>query len=223
MAFLTKHKKLTGDIIVAALLLLVFGLNLFALTELRLQDRIYQKPSTPHYDIVVIGIDAEALDEFGKAEEWSRQLYADAINILNSSEEYKPAVIALDVLFVGERLDEKADKALIEAARAGGNVIAGASAIIGDVQSPLNPAKTIRAVIDFEKPFPALAQHAPYGAINGTFDLDGYIRSATLRFQGEGEVVYIDRSELTRPMVMVNRDIVDLREERTVTVAEVMD
>ena len=185
-----KWKKIAGDVMISVLLLLVFYFNLFSYVEFKLQDSIDQKPTSVDPAIAVIGIDEEALDEFGKAEEWSRGLYADAINILNSSEEYRPAVIALDVLFVGERADAEADKALASAVQSGGNVIVAADAIIGDVQSPDDPSKIIHAVTGFEKPYPALAGQARYGVVNATFDGDSLIRGSTLKYQYGGETLY---------------------------------
>ena len=189
-AISTKGKKLAGDVIVSVLLLLVFSFNLLWYVEYKLQDLAFQRPASINPDIIVIGIDEEALGEFGKSEQWSRQLYADAVNILNSSEEYKPAVVALDILFVGEREDAEADRALAEAARNGGNVVVAARAVIGDVQSPDNPGKTVRSPVGYEKPYAALAEYADYGAVNAIFDRDGIIRGSTQSYEYEGEGMY---------------------------------
>ena len=185
----TKRQKWAGDVIVAFFLLAVAVLRPFSYLEYKLQDYLYQRPASVQPDIIVIGIDEEALAMFGPAEQWSRQVMADALNILNGDGEDKPAVIALDVLYAGESGEKAADENLAKAAEKGGNVVLAANAIVGLIQSPQNEYRTIRAVVDYETPYPALARYATYGFVNPVFDEDGVIRNAALAYPYAGQTI----------------------------------
>lgn len=190
MSFLSKRKKTVGSVIISAILILIFIFDLFSYFEYKLQDKVYQKPTSVHPDIIVIGIDEESLAEFGLTEKWSRQHMADAINIINKSDEYKPAVIALDILYIDEREDKEADINLAEAAENGGNVVVAARYIAGDVESVYNPSKAVPSIVGYEKPFPLLAQSVDYGIVNVPLDNDYLVRGTNLRYKYNGEVIY---------------------------------
>ena len=185
-------RKIIGDIIVAGLLTAVFMFDGLSLLELRLQDRVYQQLGQIHPDIVVIGIDEQAIETFGAPSRWRRSLMADAVKLLNSVPGYAPAVIALDILYVGESDDADADQQLAEAARIGGNVVTAARVMIGDVRAPDNPLRTVNAVVGFEKPFDALAQNAAYGHVGAVFDNDNIVRSAVFQYVNaiDGETMH---------------------------------
>jgi len=197
--FTTRTRKLVGDVIVAGVLLLIFAVGALSYFDLMLQDSLFQRPSRPHPDIIVIGIDEQAIEMFDTPARWSRDIYAAAIEILNSFEEYRPAVIALDILYVGEREAESAaDERLAAAARDGGNVLVAARAIPGYVQSGINPGRATRTVVGFEVPFPALARYASYGVVNAIFDSDGRVRSTRLIYDFDGHVIYSFPYEILR-------------------------
>ena len=172
--------------------------------DFMLQDNLFQRPALTHPDIIVIGIDEHAIYQFGMPGGWSRDIMASAINILNTCEEYRPAVIALDILYVGESGDACADERLAMAARYGGNVVAAARAVAGYRQSLLNPGRVIRAELGFERPFAALARYARYGAVNAIHDDDGRIRSTRLVYQYADETVYSFPYEIYRKFLGIN-------------------
>ena len=150
-------------------MLLLFTFNLLSELENLAQDRLYNEPGIVDPNIVVFGIDEETLIELGPVQYWSRQRMADAISILNSYPDEKPAVIAIDVLYSGQSNDPAADDALVAAATEGGNVVFGAMASFnwdGEVKT-------------FEKPFEALDHVSRYGAVNAVIDDDGVVRRAT--------------------------------------------
>ena len=64
-------------------------------------DALYQHPAPQSGDIVLINIDQKSLDELGPFASWGRALMGDVINTLNQDPENAPAVIALDVLYIG--------------------------------------------------------------------------------------------------------------------------
>jgi len=185
MAFWAKRKKMIGSLFVAAALLLAYGFDLFSYMEHKAQDALFQNPvSVDAPEIYVIGIDEQALAEFGRFGGWSRQIMADAINILNSDEDYKPAVIAVDIFYIEESNDTEADLNLAAAAENGGNVVLVANSVIRQDMG-------LRAVIDhIETPYPALAAHTAYGLANAITDSDNYIRRATLKAPYRNDYVY---------------------------------
>ena len=84
---------------------------------------IYQKPSVTNPDIVIVTIDEKSISELGKYDDWNRGYYAKVID--NITQNSKPAVIGLDVLFTGES-DSLYDQELINAC-VGNNVISAMS------------------------------------------------------------------------------------------------
>lgn len=171
-------------LLICLLLIAIYYFDLLSYLEFKLQDRFYQSPKLIDPRIIVIGIDERTLNELGRFEDWNRQAIADAIRILNSSEEGKPAVIAVDVLFGGESNNPAADASLVEAAREGGNVVTVSIALWGK-DKELN--KTLELV---ERPFPALEKEVRYGLANGTIESrDGVIRTAYLHTEHEGQTI----------------------------------
>lgn len=162
-------KKAFGCTIISALLLALFFINALGRFEYMAQDRLYRDFGLIHPDIFVFGIDEETLIEFGPLQFWSRERMAGAIDILNSDPDgWKPAVIAVDILYSGLSGITDADEGLVRAAAEGGNVVFGAVASIdyrGEVRT-------------FEKPFPALESVSGYGMLNTIIDPDGVVRRA---------------------------------------------
>jgi CHASE2 domain-containing sensor protein len=190
--------KAAADILAAGFLLALFGLGTLSYFEHMLQDAAFQRPGLPHPDIVVIGIDERAIERFGTPDQWSRNLMAEAIEILNRDRAYQPAVIALDILYVGQREDREADLRLAHAARDGGNVVTAARAVMGAARAADNPARAVNAVVGWEKPFDDLARYAAYGIVNAIFDQDRRVRSAQLAYRHDGGAYYSFPYEIYR-------------------------
>lgn len=107
--------------VVFLLVFLMTIMNLISPIDYLLKDKLYQIPRGITSDIKIIAIDDRTLEELGPIQTWSRSRYADLINILNSNEQSKPAVIAFDITFSGN-VDE-GDKAFAEAAKDSGNIV----------------------------------------------------------------------------------------------------
>ena len=179
-----KRWKWAGAAALAAALVLLFAVDALWYLELKLTDAVFQRPSQTDPDIVVVGIDDYALERFGRYQDWSRELFAEAIGILNSDPDAQPAVILLDVLFTESGADPLADAALADAARRAGNVITAAELRYGQDR---NLNKTVAGV---NLPFPALAEVSAYGLANGSLDRDGHVRHALLWDEFEGQRYY---------------------------------
>ena len=95
------------------------------------QDAPFQKPGVTSSDIVIIGIDEEALADLGPYQTWDRNVMASALEALAADPDKKPAVTAIDVLYAG-RTNEEADRHLAVAAQELGNVVTASLATFGE-------------------------------------------------------------------------------------------
>jgi len=171
-------QKYIGCLLLSALLLALFLTSALSRFEYTAQDSLYRDFGIIHPDIIVIGIDEETLIEFGPLQFWSRQLIADAINILNSEPGWEPAVIAVDMLYSGYSDISEADEALVRAAEDGGNLVFGAMVSMdyrGNVRT-------------FEKPFPELERVSSYGILNNIIDPDGVVRRTEVGIEILGSI-----------------------------------
>lgn len=117
------HSKVSAVIEAAVVFALVFVTSfydVFYSFDSLLRDKLYQTPRGINNKIKIIAIDDEALREYGPFGTWSRGVYADIINTLG---EY-PAAVAMDIMVFGD-MDSQGDKALSEACRNSGRVVAG--------------------------------------------------------------------------------------------------
>ena len=174
-------RTLAAALIVAALFTAVAGFGLLDSPDGAVSDALYQRPAASDGEIVVIGMDQRALDALGPMP-WPRAYMADVINYLNSDPEQSPAVIGVDVLYVGQSADPGGDAALADAAELGGNVVTAAAATFGSglVEGGDGFYMDTRAVLAWDQPFDALDAVTDTGHINAMADGDGIIRHALL-------------------------------------------
>ena len=193
------RNKIINDVFVSGLLLLVFYFGLFSLIEYRMQDVFFQNRPLISPGIIVIGIDERTLLELGTPERWSRQIMADTISALSADPDNKPAVIAIDILYVYERDDTDADRALAEAVRNADNVVFAANAVTAYAQDYLSSWRTGNTVVDIERPFKALREHSSYGNVNNLiFDSDNVVRRTDLLINHGDDVIYSFPFEIYR-------------------------
>ena len=189
-------------LLAAAGLTAVAGSGLLETVDGAASDRIYQRPGGTDGEIVVIGIDRHALEELGPLP-WPRSYMAEAIEYLNANPDARPAVIGIDVLYVGESADPNADDYLVEASGEYGNVVFAAAASFGreivhhgEHEFSVND----RAVKAWDEPFPALSSVGGLGHINAMDDSDGVLRHAMLWVDvpGKGRVPSFARTIYTQ-------------------------
>ena len=80
------------------------------------QDQLFQQPGVTDTDILIIGIDEDALDVLGPYNTWDRSVVAAALETLAADPDNLPAVVAVDVLYAGTT-NPAADARLVEAAK----------------------------------------------------------------------------------------------------------
>lgn len=115
-------RDLLEAVIVWLLVLLMTISNLISPLDYIVKDALYQRPRGVSGDIKIIGIDERTLEELGPIGTWSRQYYADLLELLNADEASKPAVVGFDIIFSGN-VDEAGDEAFVNAAKKSGNVV----------------------------------------------------------------------------------------------------
>lgn len=158
--------------------------------EYLLEDAFYQHPGAVSPNIFVIGIDEATSAALGPFVEWSREGMAELVRVLSADPQNAPAVIGIDVGYYGET-DPKADRKLVEACAAAGNVVVAGAATFGDAIR-YDSAGNVYAsteVVTLEKPFPALAAVVDWGHTNFNLDVDGVVRYALQWFMAGPERV----------------------------------
>lgn len=170
---------------IAGLMTLLSGLGVMASLDLAVSDALYQSRRATDGEIVLVGIDQRALEEIGPYGQWGREIFAYAIDALNASEDCRPAVIGLDVLFTGA-LDPQGDALLAEAVGRYSNVITASAAQFGDALGTDSAGREMVdsfAVTEWYQPYEALRAVTSQGHINAMGDADGILRHQLLYIQ----------------------------------------
>ena len=185
-------RSLIISFLAALLLTAVAGFGFLTSTDGVISDALYHRRTATDGEIVVIGLDQASMDVLGPMP-WPRSYMADVISILNADPDTAPAVIGIDVLYVGQSADPEGDAYLAETADWGGNVVAAAAATFGSdlVDHEDGFYMDTMAVLAWDEPFEALAAAVDMGHINAMADEDGIIRHALLYVDNPaGERVY---------------------------------
>ena len=167
--------------------------------DLWAQDSWFQNDKALDGEIIVIGIDDKSLEELGPYNTWDRTYMAAALEKLAEDPEMKPAVVAIDTLYIEESTPE-ADGRLADAAAELGNVVTASFATIGSkvITEGDNTYFATDAVLTYEEPYDALRDVTTQGHINAMYDTDGILRHALLFVKPEGNTVYSMAYETAR-------------------------
>lgn len=144
-----------------------------------LADALYQRAKPQDGNIVLINIDQKSLDELGPFASWGRALMGDVIHKLNEEKENAPAVIALDVLYVGESDDPEGDSYLAAQCAAGCPVVTACAGTFGTQLSENEDGSFYMdgyALTAYDEPYEELKNATWQGHINSMFDKDGILR-----------------------------------------------
>ena len=196
---MSKTKCLLLALAAAAVITGLMALGFMRPLDRSLQDQLFQHPGAPDTDILILGIDEEALDLLGPYNTWDRTVLASALEALAADPSSLPAVVAVDVLYAGTT-NPAADARLVEAAKSL-NLVTATMAVYGSSvtwESGRAAAVNASAVVDYEEPFDALKACTTQGHINAMNDLDGILRHALLYVKpGDGRV-YSMASQVAR-------------------------
>ncbi|HCC07475.1 MAG TPA: hypothetical protein DEP72_04885 [Clostridiales bacterium] len=170
-------KSLLG--IILGLIIIFAYYNTFYSIEYSMQDMIYQKPSETTYEIAIIGVDEESLEEYGRWP-WSREKITNLVKII---EQGNPAVIGIDIL-LSEKSDENLDKALVDEIKKHDNIVLAKMGKFNNY-TKANNMEAIKMV----EPFKELNESAMTGHINVFIDKDGVVRKTPLFYDYKGQKV----------------------------------
>ncbi len=152
-------------------------------------DALYQTETPTDMRIKIIAIDERTMEKYGDMKNWTRDIPAQLVEMLNAQEETAPAVIAFDIMYISDG-EASADARFAEACAAGGNVITAVNAVTKD---KLTLQENDTLLLDemyvemVEYPYTALKEVTEYGFANTSQDKDGYIRYALWDMNYEGE------------------------------------
>lgn len=183
-------KKKIRDIIEAlAVWVIVFLMtitNVISPLDYIMKDALYQKPRGITSKIKIIGIDERTLEALGPIGTWSRQYYADLLEILNYDEAARPSVIGFDIIFSGN-IDEAGDMAFADAAKKSGNIVV-ASQLIYEEKAENNAdgikKYPIEAIVN---PYDGLKEAAICGYTNVSQDSDSTVRRIIMEESYDGQ------------------------------------
>lgn len=165
-------------VIVAFAAFIVCYSQIFYSFDKIITDRIYQVPSVTNNNIKIIAIDERTMQNLGNVSEWSREIPAKLVEVLNEEEENAPAVIGFDIMYISEK-DEQGDAAFAKACKEAGNVVTAVNVVTRDKVSRQEDGTLMVDTLnaDFvEYPYNSLKEVTEYGFANNTQDQDGYIR-----------------------------------------------
>ena len=177
-----KRKQLLYPLIASAVVIAMIGAGFLRREDRWAQDWLFQKQGVTSPEILIVGIDEEALAELGPYQTWDRNVMASALEALASDPAKKPAVTAIDVLYAGHT-SEEADLRLAAAARELGNVITASMAEFGKQVTWVNGHASLidsSAVVNYLQPYEELRAATTQGHINAVSDADGVMRHGLL-------------------------------------------
>ncbi len=173
-------------IVVWTLVFLMSISNLLAPLDYIVKDALYQKPRGVMSDIKIIGIDERTLEELGPFGTWSRQLYADLLEILNSNEDTRPSVIGFDIIFSGH-VDEAGDDAFARAAGEYGNVVVATQLIYREKPEINEYGMKVYPIDTIIYPYEELRKETICAYTNVAQDSDSTVRRVLMNENYEGQ------------------------------------
>ena len=188
----TQWKAAAAALLTAGALTLLAALGALERLDLAASDALYQSRRDFDGNVVLVSIDQRTLEEIGPYGQWERDVIARALETLNESEDCRPAVIALDILCVGET-EPGPDLWLAEAAGRYGNVVTASFAQLGTALTEGRDGGLYWddfSVLAYEEPYAALRDATAQGHINTILDCDGVLRRHLLQITlPDGETV----------------------------------
>ena len=184
-----KGIRLIPAVVLAVIVFAVCDTQLLYAADKLLSDPLYYTPSVPDSRIKIIAIDEKTIAAYGDTRTWNREIWARLVERLNSAD-LDPAVIALDILFIGAN-EEASDAHFAEAAKSGGNVVTAVNAVYGTSLRKTGSAlfADTGRVQMVEYPFDPLKEACSYGFANTLQDPDGYVRYARESIDYDGEQI----------------------------------
>ena len=184
-------------LLAAALTALLVVTEPFFELDSMLCDAVYSQMNGTGDEIVIVAIDEETLAEYGAFSEWSRERCAQLADFLYD-EENNPAVLAFDIVFSGE-IDEETDNHLVKSL-SGKNAVTATNFVYRGTTIYADGAQNYDAwnIEMEERPFAALDNVVNSGFANAQLSRDGFVRSAQLWEEFNGEKRYSFAAQIYR-------------------------
>lgn len=173
-------RNLLISLISAAVLTAAAGSGILKTPDRWVQDTLFQHESVSSSDIIIVGIDEDALADLGPYNTWDRSVMASALERLAEDPDKRPAVVAIDTLYAGTSTPD-GDARLARAA-AELNVVTATVAEYGTSYVYSEEGMNIDhySILGYEEPYEALRDVTIQGHINAMEDTDGIMRHALL-------------------------------------------
>ena len=172
-------RTLLAGLLAAVLFAGLCASNIMYAQDADVSDALYQHAIPQDGQIVLINIDQKSLDALGPFQSWGRALMGDVINTLNADPGAAPAVIALDVLYVGASDDPEGDAWLAEACANSCPVVTACAGTFGSQLVENEDGSFYMdeySLIAYDEPYEELKAATWQGHINSMFDADGILR-----------------------------------------------
>lgn len=184
-----KKNKIICAILLFAVIAFTNFFEVFYGADRYVMDKLYQVPGKTNSGIRIIAIDEKTLNAYGPLHTWSRDRAAELMELFRTEKEFMPAVIGMDILFLGES-GTAADDRLVKACAGLDSVVVAANIVNqtvleADAAGELQENKLHIGMV--EKPYPALLSEVQIGFANIVQDRDGYIRRSFAHREYEGE------------------------------------
>lgn len=155
-------------------------------------DKLYSQMNGFGNNIKLICIDEETLAEYGPLNKWSRDKMAELIELFYSDDENSPAIMAFDIMFIGESNSESDERLAAAMEKVPHAVVAtnlvyrGKTAYTagGVAYYDMNNIKTE------ELPYDALLDKVAVGFSNAQISKDGFVRLVRTTADMQGNVRY---------------------------------
>ncbi len=154
-------------------------------------DTAYRKLESRRRDVRIIAIDEKTEAAYGKFESWSRARSAELLELLSADPESAPAVIAFDIMFIGDG-DAETDARLAAASAAAGNVVCASNLVYkGELEADAdgNLVFNSAAIEREERPYAALDAAVQTGFANACLSRDNITRVARIHESYNGETL----------------------------------
>ena len=178
----SKIREIITVVVVFVLTALLGSLQPFYALDHMAEDAVYQRAGSINKKIKIIKIDEKTMSEYGPTTEWGRDIPGKLVETLCQSDASKPAVLAFDVMYIGDK-DADGDTYFASACKNAGNVILASNIVYKTSVDRFTDGVTFvnnRGIEQIEKPYEALLDAGTCAFANTVQDRDGYIRQAQL-------------------------------------------
>ena len=178
----SKIREIITVVVVFVLTALLGSLQPFYALDHMAEDAVYQRAGSINKKIKIIKIDEKTMSKYGPTTEWGRDIPGKLVETLCQSDASKPAVLAFDVMYIGDK-DADGDTYFASACKNAGNVILASNIVYKTSVDRFTDGVTFvnnRGIEQIEKPYEALLDAGTCAFANTVQDRDGYIRQAQL-------------------------------------------